>query len=58
MGAVPMVFFISNVSFNKFTDPPTKKTEQIVFASQDGIHCDAFLLYIVYHIFVDECGSA
>ncbi len=32
MGAVPMVFFISNVSFNKFTDPPTKKTEQIVFA--------------------------
>ena len=27
-------------------------------APQDGIHCDAFLLYIVYHIFVDECGSA
>jgi len=31
MGAVPMVFFISNVSFNKFTNPPTKKTEQFVF---------------------------
>lgn len=31
MGAVPMVFFISNASFNKFTVPLTNKTEQIVF---------------------------
>lgn len=29
MGAVPMVFFSSNVSFNKFTDPLTNKTDNL-----------------------------